>query len=84
MDHYNGYRNGIMSLWSVGNFLNQKRIDNYWRNSGLALDLFPLFEIKTVSSFMCKMLSGIYNHIEISYVRKISFREVCELKKNLL
>lgn len=79
MNHYDGYQNNTLRILSIMNFLNYGKIENYWRKSGIVYDLYHALEITIVSSIINKLLSDMFNEIEIYYIEKISFRDISEL-----
>ncbi len=82
IDHYNGYRNNTLSVWSIMKYLNNEGIiKNYWRASGIAVNLYGALKITTVSSIITKLLSGMYNEYEINYIEKITIADISRLKR---
>lgn len=73
MNHYNGYKNEILSIWSVMNYLNSgcKKTKNYWKNSGTVSGLSTAFGILKIRSIILKLLSDISNSVEIYIFEKM-------------
>jgi hypothetical protein len=83
MLHYNGYRNNMISTWSIINYLNEKSVDNYWKSSSLVYNLDKTLKITVTRSILNKLLSNICNEVEIKYFRSINFKNLADLKTEL-
>ena len=83
IDLYNGYRGGMISIWSVMSYLNDEgkaEDKNYWQESGVVCNLDDTLRIPEVRSVISKLLSNISNLVEIDYFTKIDFRVIIDLK----
>ncbi len=82
-NYYNGYREDMLSTWSVMRFLNDRgnREDkNYWKQSGIVAGLSKAFQISAVRSIVTYLLSDLQNREEIRHLSKIEPEHIVRLK----
>ncbi len=50
VEYYNDYHREMLSIWSVMNYLNHGKFDNYWKDSGTISELSEVFGTLKVRS----------------------------------
>lgn len=83
VEYYNGYRNNMMSIYSIMNYLNTNEKKNWWEKSGMATSLDEVLEISRIKDYINKLLGDIDNEVEIDYFRKIKFKHISLLKEHI-
>ena len=82
-DNYNGYREDMLSTWSVMHFLNDggnREDKNYWKQSGIVAGLSKALQMPPVRSIVTYLLSDLRNKKVIQYLSKIEPEHIVSLK----
>ncbi len=78
--HYGGYRNGMLNIWSIMNFLTTKDAKNYWNDTGSPVLLQEALRNLYITEKVQKLTSDISNQIEVRYFNKFYLDEIVDLK----
>jgi len=71
LKYYNGYHHEMLNIYSMINYLNKRKIANYWREAGVVSKLTDALKITKVSSILTKLLSSVDNEYEIDSIEKM-------------
>lgn len=77
---YNGYRNQMLNIWSVMQYLNNGNVKNYRREFGIAVDLDKILEMESVRSKIEQLLNAEFNKVVFRYITPPSLEDLCDLK----
>ncbi len=81
--YYDGYRNNMFSTFSIIQYVEKKKLDNFWTKSGSVEGFDSVLKIPSTASRIFELLDNPSKEMEIIYYSTVGIEEVVELKNIL-